>query len=377
MLDSLYYIISFLLVITLIVFVHEFGHYIAAKRAGVKVLKFSIGMGPEVFGFTDKDGTRWCFSAIPVGGFVMMLGDEDISSAQASGDIDKLSEEDKKRAFHLKSNWQKMWISFCGPFANYIYAFVVMVLLFAFVGVPDSQPYVHKVLDGSPAQTVGIMNGDLIKSINDKEIKRSEHVPAIINSIKSDKLAVVVDRGGVEIKFELSPAIKENKSIFGKKKEFKYIGVTFDHSKYDKVSFLESIKQSFLVCVNTTVSMFMLFKKLFSGQQSMDSLGGFVYMASVTGDIAKSGDFIMLIMFTVTLSLNLGFINLLPFPVVDGGNILVNFIEQCLGRPINRKIMDYVMTGGVICLILLMLFTTLNDILRLESVSNLVSKFLK
>ena len=110
--DSLYYIISFVLVITLIVFVHEFGHYWAARRAGVKVLKFSIGMGPELFGWTDKHDTRWCFSLIPVGGYVMMLGDEDISSAQSDEKINELSEEDKKKAFHLKSNWQKMWISF-------------------------------------------------------------------------------------------------------------------------------------------------------------------------------------------------------------------------------------------------------------------------
>ena len=122
--------------------------------------------------------------------------------------------------------------------------------------------------------------------------------------------------------------------------------------------------------MDTTVGMFSLIRKLFTGQQSIDNLGGFVYMASVTGDIAKTGNIIMLLMFTVTISLNLGFINLLPFPVVDGGNILVNIIEQCIGRPINRKLMDYIMSGGAICLIFLMLLTTLNDILRLKAVND-------
>ena len=367
--DSLYYIISFVLVITLIVFVHEFGHYWAARRAGVKVLKFSIGMGPELFGLTDKHGTRWCFSLIPVGGYVLMLGDEDISSAQSDEKINELSEEDKKQAFHLKSNWQKMWISFCGPFANYIYAFVVMSLIFIFAGMPISTPQVMDTLDGSPARIAGIQKGDIIKSVNGVEIKKCEKVLAVVNKAKTESVQIVIDRNGQEMTFDITPAAQEKRSIFGKKKGYKYIGVTFDNSRYEKIGAIEAVKRSFMTCVDSTRAMLGLFKNLFTGKQSMDNLGGFVYMASVTGDIAKSGNLIMLLMFTVTLSLNLGFINLLPFPVVDGGNILVNFIEQCLGRPINRKLMDYVMSGGAICLILLMLITTMNDILRLEAVN--------
>ena len=370
MLNSFYYVICFLILITVIVFVHEFGHYLAAKKAGVKILKFSIGMGPELFGVTDKFGTRWSFSLLPIGGYVMMLGDEDISSSQSSETINQLSDEDKKKAFHLKSNWQKMWISFCGPFANYIYAFVVMIGVFIVAGVPVNTPEIDTVLPGSPAQMAGLMKGDVVKRINDVEITRSDRVIGVVNSQKTDKLKVIVMRDGKELSFDVTPTSEEKRSLFGKKKGYKYIGVAFDSSRYEKVGVFKAIQHSFMSCVDTTIAMFKLFRKLFSGQQSIDNLGGFVYMASITGDIAKSGNIIMLLMFTVTISLNLGFINLLPFPVVDGGNILVNFIEQCLGRPINRKIMDYIMSAGAICLIFLMLLTTLNDILRLKVVND-------
>lgn len=370
MMDSFYYVVAFLLVITAIVFVHELGHYLAARHAGVKILKFSIGMGPELFGITDKHGTRWSFSLLPVGGYVTMLGDGDIASSQSSETITQLSEEDKKGAFHLKSNWQKMWISFCGPFANYIYAFVVMAGIFIISGVPTNTPEIASVLPNSPAQIAGLMKGDVIKCINDIEITRSEKVINVVNSHKTDKLKVIVEREGRELSFDIVPTAQEKRSLFGKKKGYKYIGVLFDSSRTEKVGVFKAIQQSFIGCMDTTVGMFSLIRKLFTGQQSIDNLGGFVYMASVTGDIAKTGNIIMLLMFTVTISLNLGFINLLPFPVVDGGNILVNIIEQCIGRPINRKLMDYIMSGGAICLIFLMLLTTLNDILRLKAVND-------
>ncbi len=375
MINSLYYIISFMLVITLIVFVHEFGHYWAAKKAGVKVLKFSIGMGPELFGVTDKSGVRWSFSLIPVGGYVMMFGDDDIASSQPDKNIEKLSEKDKQQAFHLKSNWQKIWISFCGPFANYIYAFIVMIGIFIVAGVPINKPEVYTVVPGSPAQVVGLQKGDVIKTINGIDVERSENVIRLVNTQKEETLKVVANRDGKDLSFDIIPAATEKRSLFGKKKGYKYIGVGFDNSKFEKIGVIEAIKRSFVSCVDTTVGMFMLFRNLINGQQSVDNLGGFVYMASVTGEIAKNGDLITLLMFTVTLSLNLGFINLLPFPVVDGGNILVSFIEQCLGRPINKKFMGYIMYIGAMCLIFLMLLTTLNDILRLKVVNDWFTAF--
>ena len=370
MIDSLYYIVSFLCVITLIVFVHEFGHYIAARRAGVKILTFSIGMGPELFGFNDKNGTRWRFSLIPVGGYVMMLGDEDISSARADENIEKLSDADRQQAFHLKSNWQKMWISFCGPFANYIYAFVMMIIVFTFIGAPINTAEISSVLPNSPAYTAGLKDGDIIKSINGSEVNRVEKVAMMINSLKEQSASIKVDRNGKEMTFDVIPEEKHGYSLFGRKKTNKYIGVAFSSTKYDKLDFVGAFCRSFTTCVDSTVMMLSVFKRLFSGQQSVDNLGGVVYMASITGDIVKSGNFVMLLMFTVTLSLNLGFINLLPFPVVDGGNILVNLIEQCLGRPLNRKLMNYIMTIGAICLIFLMCLTTLNDILRFKVVND-------
>lgn len=375
--DFLYYVVSFVFVITVVVFFHELGHYLAAKRCGVKVVKFSIGMGPELFGFTDKNETRWSFSLIPVGGYVMMLGDDDISSSQANIEtIKKLSEEDKKKTLQSKSNLEKMWISFCGPFANYIYSFVVMCGVFLFFGIPQSTAEISMVMPNSPAQEAGILAGDVVLSINDIKIKKYQQIPAIINSSNSEYLDCIVNRNGEEKKFKLKPTTKEEVTVLGKTKSHRQMGVMFGSTKYEKVSIMTAIDKSFSECVNATVAMFSVFKKLFSDKSTVNNLGGFIQMASISGEIFKNGNFVSLLMFSVTLALNLGFINLLPLPVLDGGNIVISFIEQVIRKPINKKVMSAILSFGVVILVLLMLFTTINDLLRLEFVKKILSCFL-
>ena len=375
--DSLYYIISFVVIITIVVFFHELGHYLAAKKCGVKVEKFSIGMGPELFGFNDRHGTRWMFSLIPIGGYVMMLGDNDISSSKSNEEaIKKLSKEEKNMTLESKSNWQKMFVSFCGPFANFVYAFIVMSAVFLFCGIPSGKPEVIKVVQDGPAFIAGLQIGDEILEIDSTPIEKDIQVPKLINSSLNDYIDFKVRRNGEAISLKIKPEEKKASSTFGSEKKVKTIGVAFGVTKYEKTNAFDAIQKSFFNCIDMILGVLNAFGQLFTGKQSVDNLGGFIQMASISGEIAKTGNIVALIMFTVTLSINLGVINLFPLPVVDGGNIVISFIEQIIRRPINKKIMNFILNVGIALLIGLMLFTTINDMAKIGFVKKILNAIL-
>ena len=376
--NFLYYLVSFFVIINVIVLVHELGHYLAARKCGVKVEIFSLGMGSELFGFTDKHGTRWRFSMLPIGGYVMMAGDGDASSTTDKGEesLEGLSEEDKAKSIITKSNWEKMFVAFAGPFANYIYAFVVIVAMGFFYGVPKYAPIVGEVLKGSPAEKVGFLAGDKIISVDGNNIERYRDIVVNISNSEKPEINFVVEREGKQLSINVAPEITEKKRLFGGVKKTKLIGLKSPEPIFEKLSFMDSVSRAFKDCVSTTKEMLNVFSRLFAGKKSLDDFGGVVHMASVAGDLSKSGNFAVLIMFTVTLSLNLGFINLFPLPVLDGGKIVICFIEQVLRRKFNRKLQEYIMIVCAILLIFLMLITTVNDIARIEVVSNFISKLL-
>ncbi|MDR3187084.1 MAG: RIP metalloprotease RseP [Holosporaceae bacterium] len=374
----LYYLFSFLVTINIIVVVHEYGHYLAAKKIGVKVVTFSIGMGPEIFGWNDKHGTRWCFSLLPVGGYVMMLGDGDAASATEDKELlEKLAPEEKRFSFSEKSNWEKMCISFCGPFFNYIYAFVVVIAMSFFHGLPSYPPVIGDVQKGSPAEKHGLLAGDRIISMDGEEISKYRDVAIKVTEKESGSIDFVIKRNGKLLNVSIVPEIKETKSIMGEPKKTKLIGIRSGKPIFERKSLWDSLKLGFSTCVSATGEMFMMFGKLFSGQKSLDDFGGVVHMASVAGDLSQSGNFALLIMFTVTLSLNLGFINLFPLPILDGGRILICLIEEIIRKKLNEKLQERIMIVCAALLIFLMLITTVNDILRIEAVNKLVSSFVE
>ena len=373
----LYYIISFFLIINIIVAVHEYGHYLAAKQCGVKITKFSIGIGPEIFGFTDKHDTRWSFSLLPIGGFVMMLGDGDIASATEDESVKNLAEEERKHAISSKTNWEKMWVAFAGPLFNYIYAFVVIIGMGLFYGIPTYEPVIDSIQENSPAEKAGLQHGDRVISINGRAIKKYRDIVINVMEDETGKLDFLIERNGVRQNILLSPEIKETKSAIGRTKKTKLVGVRSGKPVFEKKSFVDAVVRAFQECVYSTKEMGHVFAQLFAGRKSLDDFGGIVRMASIAGDLSKEGNIAMLIMFTVTLSLNLGFINLFPLPVLDGGRILLCFIEQVTRRKLNEKVQEYIMIVCAGLLILLMLATTVNDILRLESVEKFVSSFMR
>jgi regulator of sigma E protease len=368
------YLISFFLIINVIVFVHEYGHFLAARQVGVKVSVFSLGIGPEVCGFSDRHGTRWRLSLLPIGGYVMMLGDGDVASVtEDEKSLENCSEEEKKQSFFAKSNWEKMWIAFCGPLFNYIYAFAVIVMTACFYGAPIYEPVAGRILKDSPAEKAGILPGDRIISINGRSIDKYRDIVLAVSNDESGELRLVTERNGVRNELSVAPEIRETKKIIGGVRRSKILGICSGDPVFVKKTPVEALCFGFSECLRVTGEMCTMFGKLFSGKKTLDDFGGVVRMAEVAGNLSRSGDLILLIMFTVTLSLNLGFINLFPLPVLDGGRILVSFAEEITGKKINKTLQEYIMTACAILLILLMLAMTVNDVLRLEAVSRFVS----
>ncbi|MDR1375613.1 MAG: RIP metalloprotease RseP [Holosporaceae bacterium] len=374
----LYYLFSFFAVINIIVFVHEYGHYLAAKKVGVKVTTFSIGMGREIFGMNDKHGTRWRFSLLPIGGYVMMLGDGDAASATEDKEfLDKLTPEERQFSFPEKNNWEKIFIAFCGPFFNYIYAFVMVVAMSFFCGIPSYPPIIGEVQKESPAEKHGLLSGDKIISMDGEEISKYRDVVIKIAEKESGPIKFVIERNSHQFAVSIAPEIKEIKKIIGGVKKTKLLGIRSGKPAFEKKSLLDSLGAGWVTCVSATKEMFHVFGKLFAGQKSLDDFGGIVHMASVAGDLSQNGNFALLIMFTVTLSLNLGFINLFPLPILDGGRILICLIEEVLRKKLSEKFQEHIMITCAVLLIFLMLVTTVNDILRIEAVNKFVSGFLE
>jgi regulator of sigma E protease len=335
-------------------------------------------MGPELFGFDDKNGTRWCFSLLPIGGYVMMLGDADVSSATESEEsIKDLAEEEKKKSIIYKNNWEKMWISFAGPLANYIYSFVVLLAMGMFYGVPKHVPVIGEVLKDSPAAVAGLLPGDRVHSLDGNAIEKFRDLQVAIANSDNENFIFEVERDGKRLLIGVKPKITETPRIICGTKKTKLVGLKSAEPVFEKLSPINSLKNALQECVSATVEMTQMLSRLFSGKKSLDDFGGVVHMASVAGNMCEDGNFAMLVMFTTMLSLNLGFINLFPLPVLDGGKIFLCFLEEITGRKLNEKVMEYVMLVCALLLILLMLATTVNDVLKIESVSKFVSKMLE
>jgi regulator of sigma E protease len=356
-----------------IVFTHEYGHFLAAKKVGVAITRFSIGIGPEIFGKTDKHGTRWCLSLFPIGGYVMMLGDEDISSTMASEESCKdLSKEEKKKSFHYKSNWEKILIAFCGPLFNYIYAFVVLFFMSIFNGIPTYEPVIGGIQEGSPAERCGLKTGDRVLAVAGKRVEGFREITTQIAEIESPKITFQIVRDGKQQEVDIAIERKETRNLIGRIKKTKVVGIKSGKPIFVKKGVFESLATAANECIRATAEMMTIFPKLFAGKKSLDDFGGVIRIAEVVADLSKGGSIALLVMFTVSLSINLGFINLFPLPILDGGTILLSALEQITGRKINKRFLEYVMMVCAFLLISLMVLMTVNDALRLDVIKKFV-----
>lgn len=355
------YVGTFIAVLTVLVFVHELGHYLAARRCGVRVEVFSIGFGPEIYGYTAKSGTRWKFSAIPFGGYVKMFGERAPEDVDEAGVVTK-SEEDV--SFYAKSLGQRAWIVFAGPLANFLFAIFVLAGLFVFLGQPHTPADVGKIVPGSAAERAGLLPGDVFLKIDDLEIKRFEQVRQVVELAAGRELEIVVRRGQQEVVLTAIPdSIEEER--FGSVQTLGRLGVSRSGGDMVLVRH-DPFTATWKAVIRTgemTGSILDALGQIITGKRPVKELGGPIRIAQISGEMAKAG-VVMVVQFAAILSINLGLINLFPIPLLDGGHLVFYGIEAIRGRPVGERAMGYSLNIGMGFILCLTLFVTWNDLVQ-------------
>lgn len=353
------YVIPFLVIITVLIFVHEFGHYWFAKKYGVQVEAFSIGMGPELFGYTDKDGTRWKFSAIPFGGYVMMHGDKNAASAPSEEEIGQMDKNELTKTLFGKTPLQRIIVSLAGPGANLVYSILVFILVYTMCGRPFATNIVKETITGLPAAMHDIKPGDTIIGINDKIITKSADIALAMNEAK--------DKPSVRVSRLRDQSIKTfDIKLSGKK----MLGISFN-TAYEHLGFFSGIFLAIFDCFKMFVGVLLMFIRLCIGAVSASTIGGPLSIANMLGDLAAGGDIAYILFFSAILGVNLAALNLFPLPALDGGNILFDTLEH-FGYKVKMEYREKITGCFFLLLISFMIFTTYNDVMKFEFVKNLL-----
>ena len=348
-------ILSFIIVLGVLIFFHEFGHFLVARLFGVGVEKFSLGFGPRLIG--KKVGiTDYRISAIPLGGYVKMVGEE--PDAQ-------INPEDIPISFTHKHVAKRMLIVAAGPVFNILLAVIIFFGIFFVSGTFILKPSVGSVKPDSPAFAAGLEKGDLITAINETAINSWDEMAEIINGSKGQTIKLIVRRGESIRNFSLAPEQVTTKNIFGEDVQRYIIGITAAGETYSKeMNVFQAFSESMIQTYRVTELMVVIIAKLVSGDISTDTIGGPIMIAQMAGDSAKAG-IGSLISFIALISVNLAMINLLPIPVLDGGHLLFFSIEAVKGRPVSTKVREIAQQVGLFILILLMILVFYNDISRI------------
>jgi regulator of sigma E protease len=364
------YLVPFLLILSVVVFVHEFGHYWVARRAGVRIEVFSIGFGPELLGRTDRHGTRWKLSAIPLGGYVKMLGDADATSS-----VIDLQKAALAESFPSKSVGQRMAIVAAGPGANFLFAIVVLALLFTFSGRPFTPPEVGAVQEGSPAAAAGLSVHDRIVAVDGTPIESFEGLQQVVRARPGEPLLFVVERDGERVELVVTPALTEITDRFGMVHRVGLVGISRAGVEFRKTNPLMAVVEASVETVKMTGATLGALWQMIIGSRGTAELGGPLRIAQMSGEIAQDG-FLPALWFTAILSMNLGLINLFPIPMLDGGHLVLYGIEAARGRPLTERSQEIAFRFGLAMVLSLMVFATWNDIVQLrivEFLSNLIS----
>lgn len=364
------YLLSFVLILSFVVFVHEYGHYIVAKKFGVKIESFSIGFGKEIFGWNDKYGTRWKLSMIPLGGYVKMFGDQNPAS-QPGKEVKKISKEERKLAFFYKPLYQRFLIVLAGPMANYLLAIIVTFFILVKFGTSISSNIISEVMPDLPAEMVGMRSGDKVVKIGNSRIETFTDLQQIVQINPNILLNVTVERGNQEILFELTPKEKVSKDFLGNEIKTGYIGVKSGEVEFQDVGFFRALPLSISETWDSTVLTLKVVKQLILGQRSISDLSGPVKIAQYSGQVTKKSltkdengkrNIYLIFWFISMLSVNLGLMNLLPIPVLDGGHLLLYSIEFIRRKELPQKVQEVFFALGFSFLILLFIVVSFNDI---------------
>ena len=365
------YIIPFLILLTIVVFVHEYGHYYFARKYGVGVTTFSIGMGNELFGYTDKNGTRWRFSVIPIGGYVKFFGDHNIFSDFNRQELrEKYNEEDQKKLLAFKPLYQRNLILLGGPLANFILAFVIFLSVFMFVGKDFTPAMIAEVQKESPAEVYGLKKNDVFLSIDENKVESLLDVSKFITLSSGDFIEFVVLRNNDEYTLNVKPNLVETKDDFGNPFKKRMVGIqigpnnnSINHVKLGptKAAYY-SAKEIVFVSQKTLSMVWGYIQKIWGkGYGDLRQLGGPIKIAQISGDVAKMG-FLPFVLIIAYISISLGLFNLFPIPLLDGGHIALNTIEGMRGKEFNKKTLETTFRIGIVVIGTLMAFTIINDI---------------
>ena len=358
------YILPFLLVLSVLVFVHEWGHFWVARRCGVRVETFSIGFGPELLGRTDRQGTRWKFAAIPLGGYVRFYGDGDAASATRSdeGADGPVDPADQAKMFQNKPLAQRAAVVAAGPAANFVFAAIALAGLFMAHGHPVPAPVVGSVEPGSVAEASGILPGDHILAVDDQEVWRFTDIAFMVAEGQGQTISLVLDRQGETITVEATPRLVAMEAADGTMVDRYLLGI---RAETGRLGPFRAITLAVSETVNITFATLNALGDIIIGERGTEELGGPIRIAQLSGDLAQSG-MVMFVWFIAVLSINLGLINLLPVPVLDGGHLLLYAFEAVLRRPLSERVQEYGFRIGLALVLTLMVFATWNDLVQLQ-----------
>ncbi len=352
--------LAFLLVLGPLVFVHEYGHYIVGRWCGVKADTFSIGFGRRILGWTDKRGTEWKIGWLPLGGYVQFAGDRDAVS-QPDAEWQSLPAEERSHTFPAQPVWKRSLIVAAGPVTNFLFAILILAGFAAFSGVPTNPPVVGAVEAGSAADAAGLRPGDRILSIDGRAIDRFVDIPMAVAHRPGEAMDIRLARGGSEQSVRLTPRLFKDKDAFGNDFERAVIGIAAGAPQFERVSLGEAPLVAMRQTGQIVRQTFDVLGQLLSGKRSIKDLSGPVKIAKVSGEAAAMG-LASLIFLTALISINLGFINLLPLPMLDGGHLLFYGYEAVRRRPAPPQAQEWAFRFGFAAIVTLMLVVTFNDL---------------
>ena len=358
-------LVPFLVVLTVVVFVHEMGHYLVGRWCGIKVLAFSIGFGPELVGFNDSHGTRWKLSAIPLGGYVKFFGDENAASVPDNAEVAAMSEADRARSFPGASLWRRAATVAAGPFANFILAIAIFSVAFGLNGRMIADPVVAEVRAESAASAAGVMPGDRFLAIDGQPVETFDDVRRYVGVRPGVPIRITMERSGAPVDLTLTPVRTVITDRFGNKMEVGQIGVVtnnetanFRVKTYGPVEAVgQGAKESWFIVTRT----FGYIGNIITGREKADQLGGPIRVAQVSGQMATLG-IGALIQLAAVLSVSIGLLNLMPVPMLDGGHLLFYALEGIRGRPLGDATQEWAFRIGLTAVLALMVFVTWNDV---------------
>ena len=355
----------FVIILSIIVFIHEFGHYFVAKMNGVKIDAFSIGFGPEVFGWNDKSGTRWMVSALPMGGYVKMYGDVNPSSMPDSEKMQEMTPEQKKVAFHYKSLSQKAAVVFAGPLANFLLAVCILIFFFSYYGKPLTTTEISVVTKGSAADEAGLVAGDVITSVDGTSVKEFSDIQNIIGLNTGTPVVIEYTHDGVTKTTNATPKITKRKDIFGNDINGALLGIQANVVSYEKLgagsAVFAAVKETYNLSAGTLKAIW----QMVTGKRSVREISGPIGIAKYSGQSADKG-LPTVLWFMVVISINLGLVNLFPIPALDGGHLLFYALEAVQGRPMAEKFQQWGYRLGISLVATLAVFAIFNDIRNLN-----------